>query len=116
MQEFLRLPLDTSGYGDFAASYVGSNAKVQFRYKSRGTDLVAEIGFTFCIFMEINGNLSSQKSLPYDTILFEIENNPRVDGIYRYNFMLSGSDFQFSVVAKKCTFVESIDYGVMIGV
>ncbi|TPM13487.1 hypothetical protein [Mesorhizobium sp. B2-3-5] len=116
MQEFLRLPFDTSGFGDFAASYIGSNAKVQFLYKSDGSELVGEIRFPFCISMVINGNLSSQKKLPYDTIMVTQEINNRLDDLYRYEFMLSGSDFQFAVVAKECTFSESITTGIMIDI
>lgn len=114
MQEFLRLPFDPSGYGDFAASYIGSGAKVQFAYKSDGVEHIAELNFSFCLSLEVNGDLNSQKNIPYDTVLFRKETNPRVDGLHRYTFMLSGSDFQFTIVAKNCSIVESISSGIII--
>jgi hypothetical protein len=35
--------------------------------------------------------------------------NERYDGFSRYAFMLSGSDFQFNVIAKNCTFANSVE-------
>ena len=32
MKEFLRLPYDSSGYGDFGVSYIGIDSRGHFRY------------------------------------------------------------------------------------
>ncbi|MER8583524.1 hypothetical protein [Mesorhizobium sp. M0199] len=114
MREFLQLPFDSSGYGDFGVCYSGSNAKVQFDYKKNGIALVGEIYFTFCLSIFVNGRLDKQSKLPYDKVLIS-EEGIGYDGTFNsYVFMLSGSDFQFEVVAKSCSFVESVASGIVI--
>lgn len=108
MKDFLRLPSDPSGYGDFGVSYVGVDARVHFQYMLNGRAFLGEIHFEFCVHLAVNGILNHQEKLPYDTILVEHYENEEYEGFNRYVFMLSGSDFQFSVIAKGCNFVESL--------
>lgn len=106
MKELLRLPYDSSGFGDFGASYIGADARVHFQYKGSAGECVGELYFEFCVNMTVNGILNAQRDIPYDTVLREEYRNERYDGFFRYLLMLSGSDFQFEVIAKDCKFRE----------
>ncbi|BCH16793.1 hypothetical protein [Mesorhizobium sp. L-2-11] len=114
MKEFLQLPYDSSGYGDFGVSYVGTDARVHFRYRAGGKDRIPELYFEFCIHMSVNGILNSQKQLPYDVVLAENYKNEEYEGFSRFLFMLSGSDFQFEIIAKNCTFAESTEKSTLV--
>ncbi|HTV69069.1 MAG TPA: hypothetical protein VMF90_11085 [Rhizobiaceae bacterium] len=71
--------------------------------------LVGELYFEFCIAISANGVLNNQENLPYDIVMSEDYVNERYDDFSRYAFMLSGSDFQFKVIAKNCTFANSVE-------
>ena len=95
MKEFLRLPDDQGGYGDFCIFYIDANASVHFEYYCDGENKIGELYFEYCVNFITNGILNRQDALPYNTILSESYNNPDYERLHRYRFMLSGSDFQF---------------------
>ncbi|MCF3935279.1 hypothetical protein L1787_17910 [Acuticoccus sp. M5D2P5] len=109
MKEFLRLPYDSSGYGDFGISYVGIKTIIHFQYMNEGVTTIGELHFAESLSIKVNGILNDQKKLPYDLVMIEAYDNQRYDDFYVYSFMLSGSDFQFDVIAKGCIFKESIE-------
>jgi hypothetical protein len=109
MKEFLCLPMDPAGYGDFGAAYVGADAKVQFVYRNGATDVVAELYFCFCLSLVVNGEMDKQRELPYDNVMLA-ETGIGFDGTFsKYIFMLSGSDFQFEVVSKNCLLNDNVE-------
>jgi hypothetical protein len=115
MKEFLTLPHDPRRYGHFAVSYIGIDARIQFQYQDDGEDTVGEIYFDDCLSIYVNGELDNQVSLPYSDTIFITEEGVGYDGGFnRYILWLSGSDYQFTVLAKNCSFTKSITENVMI--
>lgn len=100
MQELKKLPFDPSGYGDFSYSYDGLDFTLWFEYTDEENRAkVCALKFTFCTFLTMNGTLSNYLDIPYDTVLV-VEDNAGRDGNQRkYAVMLSGSDFQFHILA-----------------
>jgi hypothetical protein len=115
MKLFLQLPEDPHRYGDFAVSYVGADVRIQFKYHYENKDLVGEIHFELCLSLLVNGDLDNQVALPHFDSIWITEEGVGYDGGFnRYILWLSGSDFQFSVLAKSCSFTDSISTGVII--
>jgi fructose 1,6-bisphosphatase len=109
MKEFLCLPTDPAGYGDFGAAYVGADAKVQFVYRNGAADVVGEIYFPFCLSLLVNGEMDKQREIPYDKVMLA-GTGLGFDGAFnKYVVMLSGSDFQFEVLSKKCLFNDNVE-------
>jgi hypothetical protein len=114
MKPFLELPYDPAGYGDFGVSYIGSEAKIQFQYRSDHTDRVAELRFVFCLSIRVNGELDRQESLPYDQVMVREEHTGYDKSFTRFVLMLSGSDFQFEILAKECHFTADAQHAELI--
>lgn len=105
MKQYIRLPYDSSGYGEFGVDYVGVRGRIHFQYNADHVQKIGQLLFDFCLRLNINGVLTDQFPIPYDTVL--------VDDKYigdhetkRYLLMLSGSDFQFEIIARDCAFSD----------
>jgi hypothetical protein len=108
MKQFLELPFDPSGYGDFGVSYIGIEAKIHFEYRSDGKERIGELRFGVCVSINVNGHLDKQERLPYNRVMIVEERVGSDKRFTRFMLMLSGSDFQFDVVAKDCEFTPEI--------
>lgn len=109
MKLFLELPYDPAGYGDFGVSYINTEAKIHFEYRGVDIDHIAELRFVFCLSINVNGQLDRQVLLPYDRVMVVEEHNGFDSGFTRFMLMLSGSDFQFDILAKECHFNADIE-------
>lgn len=103
MKEYIRLPYDPSGHGDFGVDYVGVRGRIHFAYNSGHVRKIGQLLFDFCLRLDINGVLTDQRPIPYDTVLVDDKYTGHHD-TKRYLLMLSGSDFQFEIIARDCTF------------
>lgn len=87
---------------------------MQFAYGKDGLDAVGEIYFHFCLSLLVNGEMGKQRELPYDKVMVA-ETGVGFDGSFnKYVFMLSGSDFQFEVISKSCSFAEDVKSGIFV--
>jgi len=104
MNKFLRLPDDPSGYGDFGVSYISGNVKIHFIYSENGKDVIGELYFQTCLNISVMGSLKMQNSIDYDTVFSDSYSDDSMGLFRKFFFILSGSDFQFTVVARECIF------------
>ncbi|NRP70770.1 hypothetical protein ILFOPFJJ_01652 [Ensifer psoraleae] len=102
--EHLNLPFDPAGYGDFSVLFDDTQLKVRFEYRVDGVDRLGEIQFDFCVEYRVSGVLSTHAEMGYDCIYIAGDVEYEEWQLKQYVFMLSGSDFQFNVTAKSCTF------------
>ena len=104
MIEYLKLPDDPSGYGDFSTSYDNVNFRVLFEYSSEGIPHIGELSFGTCIEYRVSGDLNNQTEMPYDKVFVTDSLRYSLWDMKKFQFIFSGSDFQFFFTAQCCVF------------
>lgn len=109
MKIFLHLPYDSSGYGKFGFKYRDVDLFLQFEYLEEfGQRKVGELKFEFCTKILMNGTLKNTEDIEYDTIFIKEEKVGYQNSQGLYSLMLSGSDFQFEILASSCLFEPNV--------